>query len=125
MNNMICNISFRFSNISLEEIAIAVVGYVIVFLVLLSLYYIFNNLKKLINLNIRKKLMREGKSIHIEDKDNLHVSGDESAAISMALFLYFEQFHDEEEHILTIKRISKQYSPWSSKIYGILNNTPR
>ena len=125
MKAILTSVSVDFSNITIEEIAIAIVGYSIVFLVLLSLYYIFNNLKKLINLNIRKKLLRQGKHPHITEADTLNVPGDESAAISMALYLYFGQYHDEEDRILTIKRISKQYSPWSSKIYGILNNTPR
>jgi hypothetical protein len=125
MKIILISISFDPGNISMQEIIIAVVGYVIVFTVLLSLYYIFNNLKKVINLNIRNRLKKQGKHHSLKDDDNLHVTGDESAAISMALFLYFEQFHDEEDHILTIKRISKKYSPWSSKIYGILNNNPR
>ena len=54
MKAILTSVSVDFSNITIEEIAIAIVGYSIVFLVLLSLYYIFNNLKKLINLNIRK-----------------------------------------------------------------------
>jgi len=125
MKVLLANISFDPSKITAQEVVIAVVGYVIVFLVLLSLFYIFNNLKKIINLNIKNKLRREGKDHALKEGDHLHVSGDESAAISMAMFLYFNQFHDEEDHIITIKRSSKQYSPWSSKIYGIMNNTPR
>lgn len=124
MNFILNSISFDLNNIGIQEIIIAVVGYVIVFLILLSLYYIFNNLKKIINLNIRNKLRREGKHQNLDD-ENMSLTGNESAAISLAMFLYLEQFHDEEDHILTIKRISKQYSPWSSKIYGILNNTLR
>ena len=43
-------------------------------------------------------------------------------AIAMALQLYLEDVHDDESNVITIKRIEKRYSPWSSKIYGINNN---
>jgi len=42
----------------------------------------------------------------------------ESAAIAMALHLYYG-VHDHESDVITIKNISNRYSPWSSKIYGI------
>jgi len=41
------------------------------------------------------------------------------AAIGMALYSYFSEVHDEESNIITIKKLSKLYSPWSSKIYGV------
>jgi len=44
------------------------------------------------------------------------ISGAESAAIAMALHLYYG-VHDEESDVITIKNI--QNSPWNSKIYGI------
>ena len=43
-------------------------------------------------------------------------------AIAMALHLYFDEVHDDESNVITIKRIERRYSPWSSKIYGINNN---
>jgi hypothetical protein len=47
------------------------------------------------------------------------MTGEINAAISMALYLYFEELHDEESDVVTIKKVSKRYSPWSSKIYGL------
>jgi hypothetical protein len=35
--------------------------------------------------------------------------------------LYLNEMHDEENHVITIKRASKTYSPWNSKIYGLNN----
>lgn len=125
MNCIISVINFDFTDISTESIIIAVVGYIIVFSALLIMYYIFNNLKKLINVNIKIKLRKQGKHQHLKSNGDLYLPGDVSAAISISLFLYYEQFHDEEDYILTIKKISKRYSPWSSKIYGIMDNTPR
>lgn len=46
------------------------------------------------------------------------------AAIATAIFLYRSEVHDIETTVLTIKRIDRIYSPWSSKIYG-LRKSPR
>ncbi len=47
-----------------------------------------------------------------------HDSGEEIAAIVMALHEHFNS-HDEENTILTINKVKRAYSPWSSKIYGL------
>lgn len=41
------------------------------------------------------------------------------AAIAIALHLHENELHDAENAILTINRVAKLYSPWSSKIYGL------
>ena len=44
------------------------------------------------------------------------------AAISLALHLYLnDHAHDVESNVITIKRIQRRYSPWSSKIYSMNN----
>lgn len=47
-----------------------------------------------------------------------HDSGEEIAAIVMALHEHFNA-HDAENTILTINKVKRAYSPWSSKIYGL------
>ena len=47
------------------------------------------------------------------------LTGEELAAISMAIYKYSEDLHDLENTVLMINRITKMYSPWSSKIYGL------
>lgn len=47
------------------------------------------------------------------------LAGEELAAIAMALYKYSQDLHDIESRVLTINRVAKAYSPWSSKIYGI------
>ena len=47
------------------------------------------------------------------------ISGEEIAAIGMALYSYFSIDHDNESNVVTIQKISRPYSPWSSKIYGL------
>ncbi|HNX87955.1 MAG TPA: hypothetical protein PKH58_02640 [Paludibacteraceae bacterium] len=47
---------------------------------------------------------------------------DEEVAAFLALHLYLTQnVHDLESNVITIERIQKRYSPWSSKIYSINN----
>lgn len=47
-----------------------------------------------------------------------HDSGEEIAAITMALHEHFNQ-HDNESFMLTVRKMKRAYSPWSSKIYGL------
>lgn len=49
-------------------------------------------------------------------------SGEEIAAIAMALHEHLNM-HDHEDLVLTINKVKKAYSPWSSKIYS-LRQTP-
>lgn len=102
---------------------VALVGYSIVFAALVTLIAIFTTLPKLLNMKVRSELRRKGK--HVEEvDDDLHIVGNETAAISMALHMYFSDMHDDESGVITINRIQKRYSPWSSKIYSMYNNTP-
>lgn len=52
-----------------------------------------------------------------------HDSGEEIAAIVMALHQHLNA-HDQESTILTINKVKRAYSPWSSKIYS-LRELPR
>lgn len=101
---------------------IALVGWVTVFLALILLSTLFSNLPKILRINLRKRLKKED----IDDcgQECEDVTGDVSAAIGMALHLYFNEMHDEESNIITIKREPKTYSPWNSKIYGVTNRLP-
>ncbi len=98
-----------------EGIIITVVGYSIVFSALVVLYFFFNSFSKILNIKFRNRLRKEGKHELAELPD---ITGEETAAISMALYLYNE-LHDEESNVITIKRVSKVYSPWSAKNQGI------
>jgi Na+-transporting methylmalonyl-CoA/oxaloacetate decarboxylase gamma subunit len=100
-----------------DGVIISLVGIIIVFAALFVLYKIFSWISLLISLNIRQKLKRQGKLAGI-DKDSLEIPADHSAAIAMALFLCNE-LHDEESNVLTIERVSRIYSPWSSKYYNM------
>jgi Na+-transporting methylmalonyl-CoA/oxaloacetate decarboxylase gamma subunit len=102
-----------------EGIVIAITGYAIVFIALLLLYYLFSGLSKFLTWQVKQKLIRTGRfPKHIKEEDDIHISGEITAAIAMAIFLC-RDLHDDESNVLTIKKVSKTYSPWSSKIYGV------
>ena len=50
---------------------------------------------------------------------NNTVSDEVAAAIALALFHLNQEVHDVENAILTFGKTGRNYSPWSSKIYGI------
>ena len=47
------------------------------------------------------------------------IGNDKLAAIAIALYKYSESLYHNELTMLTINRVSKIYSPWSSKIFGL------
>ena len=95
---------------------IAVIGYTIVFSALVLLYFVFYFMPKILNWNTRRRLAQEGKLTHQEEE--VVITGEVAAAISMAIYLC-RDLHDDESDIITIHKVSKAYSPWSSKIYGL------
>ncbi|MDX1602924.1 MAG: OadG family transporter subunit [Salinimicrobium sediminis] len=102
------------------------VGYTVVFLALLLLMFLFNKMPLILDVVTGKKvkvLIKKMKADNGNEEDQ-YLSGEISAAIGMALTLYFKEQHDEESGVITIKRVARTYSPWSSKIYGV-NNNPR
>ena len=106
------------SAIGSENFTIAIVGYLIVFTALVTLVVVFTNLPKLISKELRNRLLKRVDEVE-KDKTVGEISGEENAAIAMAVYLYFNEMHDEESNIITIRKVSKTYSPWSSKIYGL------
>ena len=97
---------------------IAIVGYIIVFTALLFLYIVFNNIPKVIKFFVRLSLKKD-KTSEDCDKCGEFVTGVENAAIATALYMYFNEMHDEENTVITIKKVRKDYSPWSSRVHSI------
>jgi len=117
-NQMLMILNFHIPTIISEGIIFAVTGYIIVFLALVLLYYVFHLLSKAMLLNTRRKLAKAGKLNHIKVDKDLHISGEVTAAIALAIYLT-RDLHDTESDVLTIKKITRDYSPWNSKIYGL------
>lgn len=119
------SVSFDFSNITNTSVIIAAVGYLIVFFALILLVLVFKNIPKLLKMNLRSRMQERRKRAgqpELKQEDMMDTPGEVNAAISTALYMYFNELHDEESNVITMDKISKRYSPWSSKIYGLRNN---
>lgn len=103
-----------------------VMAMAIVFSALLVLCLCFYGLSKIGSMRSRNRKAKahgtEAPSLS-QIRDTEHDSGEEIAAIVMALHDHLDA-HDTENTILTINRVKRAYSPWSSKIYG-LREMPR
>lgn len=98
----------------------------VTFLGLLLLYLIFKQVGKL-SIAASKRNARKAKSgITTNESDELlgEEAGEVFAAIATALYEVTEDVHDLENTVLTIHKVTRNYSPWSSKLYG-LRETPR
>lgn len=115
-------VSFNINNLSSTDVIITVLGYSIVFLALLLLFFTLVNVSKLLKLNLRKRLVKAGK--HFTEHDESSISGETIAAISTSILLHFQEAHDFENTVITIKKVQSVYSPWNSKLYG-LRQTPK
>lgn len=102
----------------------AIIAMAVVFVGLILLYLTFKYVSKLYTLDIRNRLKRSHPEKEIKEEDVEETSGEINAAIAMALHLYRSQLHDIEDAVITIQKVAKTYSPWSSKIYG-LRRTPK
>jgi len=108
-----------FSHIDGFATTIALVGYMVVFIALVLLYFVFYNLPSLLRIDLRKLLAGKREKESVLKRQEVKVTGEINAAIGMAIFLYINEMHDKESGVITIKKISRRYSPWSSKIYGL------
>jgi len=96
-------------------------GILVVFVALTLLVVAFTIVGKLSRKSVEVK-MKKSAAVEVNKFQHFNeITGDEIAAISMALQLMMSEEHDEESNIITIKRIERRYSPWSSKIYGLTN----
>jgi len=110
------------SNIINTEVIISSVMTIVLIAVLYLLYRFFKWVSLRYSPEIKEKLKSQGKLLRNGNGKN-EVPADHSAAIALALYLNNE-LHDEESNILTIERVSRIYSPWSSKYYN-MRKAPR
>lgn len=101
---------------------IAATAMLIVFCGLLVLFLSFRLVSLIAVRQARLNKMRATGGTSIEEATL--ASGEVYAAIAMALHQAGSDEHDWEETVLTINRVKRSYSPWSSKIYT-LRHDPR
>jgi glutaconyl-CoA/methylmalonyl-CoA decarboxylase subunit delta len=112
----------EFGKMDPTGISMAIIAMTIVFTSLILLYLIFKYLAKLYGVDLKKIFKKKGTKADIVENTE-DIPGETLAAISMALHLYQIQMQGLDDAIMTFKNASKNYSPWSSKIYG-LRRTP-
>lgn len=93
----------------------------VVFTGLLMLFLIYKFIGYAAQRISRYRAAKTGKLSAVRGYSNL--SGEVLAAISAAIHQLHEDEHDIESTVLTINEVKRNYSPWSSKIYG-LKQTP-
>ncbi|MDR2563975.1 MAG: lamin tail domain-containing protein [Prevotellaceae bacterium] len=101
-------------------IGMSITAMTVVFLALALLFMVFLYVGKFYVSSAKKRAIKSAEAAGEEIPASLDVeSGEVYAAIAMALYEYQNDIHDLEHTILTIEKISRAYSPWSSKIYGL------
>jgi Na+-transporting methylmalonyl-CoA/oxaloacetate decarboxylase gamma subunit len=108
------------ASIDKPTIVIVLAGQVIVVVVLFFLYKLFTFVFPSVIKSVRKQKTADEFTVS-EKKNSASAEEDVNAAIAMALYLHFNEIHDEESNVITIQRVSKTYSPWSSKLYNMRN----
>lgn len=74
---------------------------------------VFSYIEKRKNNTSKTDKLPPTKGVETKQKEEVY------AAIAMALHDCFEIAHDVESNIITIEKVNKRYTPWSSKIYGL------
>ena len=127
-NNLIRDVNHKIEMFEAEDehgFGLSIMAMCIVFGALLMLCICFILISKISGHISRINKMRSHGIDHREvaraDRPD-HDSGEEIAAIIMALHEHLNA-HDTETTVLTINKVKKAYSPWSSKIYS-LRETP-
>ncbi len=102
------------NNVDPLGLGLSVIAMAVVFLVLMMLYLVFKNFSGIFIRAEKKKTATE-----ITTRNTDAPSDEEMAAIVLAIHLYVIELQEHEDLTLTIKKVSRTYSPWNSKIYGV------
>ena len=119
------------SNLNWAEIGTTVlIGFSVVFVILVLLIGIIKLFSKVMapKAKVTKTTTATGANnatVQVTKTTEEHIPALDSAAIATALHMYFDEVHDEESLVVTIKTVERRYSPWNSKIYGLNNNFTR
>ena len=106
--------------IATHDWVVTVGGFLIVITALVVLFCIFTGFSKLVNHDFKKakKEKKVAEAPKTSTAAGWKVDEDLAVVIGLALALA-KDVHDEESGLVTIKRVERRYSPWSSKIYGL------
>lgn len=116
----------KFQSHDSSGIGMAITAMSVVFAGLILLYICFRAIGKGA-VSLRRRNAMEAKDVtslgEAKEKKLGEAPGEVIAAITLAMHEH-QDLHDVEDTILTINRVKRSYSPWSSKIYT-LRETPK
>jgi hypothetical protein len=92
---------------TLSLVGICFTMVLLIMLLFVGILKVFNALQR-----DRKTVAAEKIIITKEEDSESEITGEEAAAIAVALRLYFDVIHDNDSRVLTIKRITRCNSPW-------------
>ena len=119
MNMLMIMLSAVREPIATHDWVVTVGGFCIVITALVVLFLIFTGFSKLVNHDFKKgKKTTTSTTPSTSTAAGWKVDEDLAVVIGLALSLS-KDVHDEESGLVTIKRVERRYSPWSSKIYGL------
>ncbi len=124
-NNLTNDSNEKMENFEVRDgsgVGMAISAMCVVFSGLLLLFIIFKIIGNAsVSLSKRNAMKAKGITDMQEAKDKKlgEAPGEVFAAISMAMHEMQNDVHDMEDTILTINRVKRTYSPWSSKIYTL------
>ena len=116
----------KFEEYDIVGIGMSISAMSVVFFGLILLYVSFKVVGRVsVNLSKRNAMKAKGITDKQEAKEKKlgEAPGEIFAAIAMAMHEMQSDVHDVEDTVLTITRVKRSYSPWSSKIYT-LRETP-
>jgi sodium pump decarboxylase gamma subunit len=111
----------KFANVGWGDMGLmTLLGFSVVFVVLVLLIFIMKGMGAAFTRQKRAKKAADGVVAVAVEEEHEAISDQEiAAAIMTALKLYKSNLHDQESEMITIHRIARAYSPWSSKIHGL------
>lgn len=127
-NNMTLDKNEKIEHFKTQDpsgVGMAVTAMSVVFIGLILLYLCFKVVGIIsVRMSRRNAMKAQGITSKEEVKERQlgSRSGEEFAAISMALHEHLNDAHDFEDMIITINKVKRTYSPWSSKIYTLRRN---
>jgi glutaconyl-CoA/methylmalonyl-CoA decarboxylase subunit delta len=103
----------------LSSTQLSIFWVIIVTLIVLFVFFLYRT-NKIVD---AKNLLTSKKEVAKHNPDAIaEINEETAAAIALAIHMYKTEMHDQESFTITLKKVSKIYSPWSSKIYTLRQN---
>ncbi|MBR4773129.1 MAG: OadG family protein [Bacteroidales bacterium] len=103
-------------------IGLAAVAVAVVFLALVCIFLLISGSGKLIMSTEEKrknKGSKKDKAIKPVSEGSSTQNMEVYAAIAAAIHLYNDELHDEENTVITIQKVEREWTPWNAKYYNM------